>query len=283
MLKRQIILALAVVALAAGCARAEEWDKTFTVTGKPTLRLKADDGSIEVTTWTRPEVRVRVVTTGWPIGPAGIQITESQNGNVVDIFVRLPRMRWNRGNRSVRTEVTVPAQADLDLHTGDGHIESKAVAGVIRYRSGDGHIRAGGLRGDIFLRTGDGIIDATALDGAVTAETGGGQVSLAGRFDALNVRSGDGRITVDAQRGSQLTRNWTLRTGDGRILARLPADFRATLDARSGDSRINVDFEVSVRGTLNPRSIRGEINGGGAGTLTLRTNSGRIVVERALP
>ncbi|HEX9761111.1 MAG TPA: DUF4097 family beta strand repeat-containing protein [Candidatus Acidoferrales bacterium] len=280
MLKRQLVLALAVVALAAGCARAEEWDKTFTVTGKPTLRLKADDGSIEVSTWTRQEMRVRVVTSGWTIGSGGIQITDTQSGDVVDVLVRLPRMRWSSGNRWVRTEVTVPAEATLDLYTSDGHIESTAVSGNIRYRTGDGHIRVNGLRGDVSLRTGDGIIEAGALDGVVVAETRDGQVSLTGRFDALNVRASDGRITVEALRGSQMARNWTLRTSDGRIQVRLPADFKATLDARTNDGRINVDFEVSVRGAINRNAVRGDMNGGGTGTLTLRTSNGSIRIER---
>ena len=109
--------------VAAGTAAAEDWNKTYTVSGRPELRVESNDGSIEVDTWDRKTIEARVTTVGWEIGSRGVTITESQTGDRVSLNVRVPNMGWHFGTdrRSVRIVLMIPREGSLTAETGDGH------------------------------------------------------------------------------------------------------------------------------------------------------------------
>ena len=48
-------------------ARADQWDKTYAVGGRPELRMETGDGNLHVTPWERKEIAVRVETRNWTI------------------------------------------------------------------------------------------------------------------------------------------------------------------------------------------------------------------------
>jgi hypothetical protein len=276
------LVACALVGLAAAApARADEWSKKYTLTGKPELRVDANDGSIEITSADQQTIEARVTTSGWKIG-AEVHINESQNGNRITMEVRVPRghfhIGWRRDQQAVRIELRIPRQADLDIHTGDGHIHSEAVAGRIHFDTGDGHITANGLAGEIRLHTGDGHIEVARFDGSLDADTGDGRMNVSGRFDALILKTGDGSIVAEAERGSAIKSSWSLRSGDGSITLRVPEGLGAQLDAHTGDGHISVDFPITASGTLGNSTIRGKLGNGGP-ELTIRTGDGSIRLE----
>jgi DUF4097 and DUF4098 domain-containing protein YvlB len=286
-MRRTVLWACLVAAsavFAAPPARADQWDKTFQISGKASLRLDANDGYIEVNSSDAKEVRVRVITTGWRIGAGEVEITrQTQNGDHVEVELRVPRIRWSFSfssiHREIRIEVTVPREANLDLHTGDGHITARNVGGEIRLDSGDGHITADGLRGNIRIHTADGHIEGSNLDGGLDADTGDGHMRVRGRFDLLHLRTGDGSITAEALAGSKITSEWNIRTGDGSVTLRLPDGFSAELDAHTGDGSISSQLPVTVSGPLNRTTLHGKMNSGGP-SLTVRTGDGSIRIER---
>lgn len=276
-------LLLGVLAVATP-ASADQWEKTFKLTGKADLRVDSNDGPIEVSSSSAPEIHVRVWTSGWRISADEVRILrESQEGNRVEIEVRVPRSRWSWGfssiHREVRIEITVPQDANMDLHTGDGHIRARGVNGEIRLDTGDGNVNADDLKGNLRIHTGDGYIEGSGLDGVLDADTGDGHIRLRGRFDGLKVHTGDGSITADATGGSNMTGEWSMRTGDGSVTVRLPDGFSAELDAHTGDGTISSQLPITVSGALNKSSLRGNINHGGA-TLMVRTGDGSIRIER---
>ncbi len=262
-------------------ARADEWSKKYALTGKSELRVDTNDGSIEITSADQQTIEARVTTSGWKIG-SEIHINESQSGNQVTVEVRVPRghfhVGWGSDRHSVRIELRIPRQADLDIHTGDGHINSEAVAGRIRLDTGDGHIMVNGLAGEIRLHTGDGHIEGARFDGSLDADTGDGRMNVRGRFDVLTLKTGDGSIEAEAERGSAIKSSWSLRTGDGGITLRIPGDVGAELDAHTGDGHISLDFPVTVSGKLSNSDIRGKLGNGGP-ALSLRTGDGSIHLE----
>jgi hypothetical protein len=276
------LIAVATVALGAAIpAQADDWSKKYSVPGKPAVHVETDDGSIEILSGAAREVEAHIITNGWNI-PKNVHITESQEGDRVQITVKIPNMHWDWfgvGHRSLKVEVHVPPEADLDVHSGDGNVTSQSVAGSIHIDTGDGNMDVHGLKGDIHLHSGDGHIEGSDLDGTLNADTGDGHITVRGRFDSLYLKSGDGNIQADAAAGSKIAASWTLHTGDGRITLRLPESFSADLDAHTGDGRINLDFPVTVSGSLSGSSIRGKLNGGG-GTLTLTSGDGSIRVEK---
>ncbi len=241
---------------------ADDWKKNYPVAGTPELRLEAGDGNVRVSSWERGEIQAEVFTEGWRIGPGDVQITERQTGNRVELEIRVPHTHFNFGNRSVRVELMVPHQANLDIHTSDGNINAAAI------------------KGDGRFATGDGTIDIRDYDGVLKASSGDGNIRLAGRFDVLDLHTGDGTIDAEARPGSKMAREWSLRTGDGNLLLRLPENFAADIDAHTSDGRISVDLPVTTRGAMSQSNLRGQMNGGGQ-ILELRTGDGNISLRRS--
>ena len=101
----QIVLVLGI----AGAAHAEEWSKRFTISGKPELRVDANDGAVVVRAWDHKEIGARVLTTGWRI-PSDVQVVDRQMGDRVEIELKMPHHGFTFGitNRSIRIELDVP-------------------------------------------------------------------------------------------------------------------------------------------------------------------------------
>jgi hypothetical protein len=200
----------------------------------------------------------------------------------VEIRVRAPNTNWqffNIGRRFIRVELRVPRDSDLDIHTGDGSVSLEGVSGRIKADTGDGRITARDMKGEVRLHTGDGLIEGDGFDGMLDAHTGDGRIQVRGRFDSLRLRTGDGSIEAAAEPHSMFESDWSVHTGDGSILLRLPSDFSAELDATTGDGRIRSDLPVTTTGSRGRRSLRGKIAGGG-GLLQVHTGDGSITLER---
>ena len=88
---KRIRLAILVLGLVAALpAWADEWSKTYNLTGKPDLRIETSDADIRVSTWDQNTIEAKVITTRYKIGEGGIRIEEHQDGDHVDIDVRYP-------------------------------------------------------------------------------------------------------------------------------------------------------------------------------------------------
>jgi DUF4097 and DUF4098 domain-containing protein YvlB len=246
-----------------GAASADDWSKTFQISGHPELRVNVNDGSVTIRTWDRKEIEARVTTVRWKI-PSDVQVVEHQSGDRVELEVRMPHRMFtlNFGQRmSIQVELRVPREIRSDIRTGDGSIIAE------------------NLRGETRLSTGDGRIEATSLDGTLDAQTGDGRIVIRGRFDMLNLHTGDGSIEAEANNGSRITSEWSVRTGDGHVTLRLPATLSADLDVHTGDGHIQSDLPVTVSGSRNEHELRGKLNAGGP-PLIVRTNDGSIRLER---
>jgi len=255
----QLSLAAAFVSTA---ALADDWSKKFVVSGKPELRVDANDGSVTIRTLDRKEIEARVTTVGWRISSSEVQIIDHQMGDLVKLEVRTPRRAFILfGVRSIRVEIQVPRELRSDIHTGDGSITVDS------------------LRGETHLSTGDGRIEADSLDGKLDASTGDGKIRVRGRFDQLNLHTGDGSIEAEIASGSKMTSEWSVRTGDGHVTLRLPTNFSAELEVHTGDGHIDSDLPVTVSGIHRDHELRGRLNAGGP-LFTVRTNDGSIRLER---
>jgi hypothetical protein len=242
-------------------ASADEWSKTYTITGKPDLRVETSDANIRVTTWDQHTIEAKVATSGYKIGIGGgdIRIDEHQTGDTVELKVRYPHMGFTIGwnNRKVEIIIQMPREGRVDLSTSDGKIELS------------------GLKGEMQLHSGDGSEILDAVDGRLRANTSDGHIRASGRFDDLDLKTGDGRVEVRASAGSSLGNGWRLETGDGNVSLDLPADLAANVDLHTGDGHIDLDMPITTEGKIHEGQIQGKLNGGGS-PLTIRTGDGSI-------
>jgi hypothetical protein len=136
------------------------------------------------------------------------------------------------------------------------------------------------------VRMPDGVrLDAATVDGDLRVEgadtpgtisTVDGNVTYRGAMPA-RLSSVDGDITLDVigaiPDGARVT------TVDGNVTITLPATAALDLSASTVDGDITSDFPLTVKGKWGPRTMRGEINGGGP-TLRLSTVDGSLTIRR---
>src|SRR4051812_1138068 len=72
-------------------ATADEWNKSFSLNGKPELYVKTGDANIRVEPWDKDTVDIHVTTQNWKIGEDGLQILDHQTGNQVSLEVPTSR------------------------------------------------------------------------------------------------------------------------------------------------------------------------------------------------
>jgi DUF4097 and DUF4098 domain-containing protein YvlB len=250
-------------AIAVSAARAEEWSKTYNVSGKPDLRVETSDANIRVTTWDQNTIEAKVITTRYKIGEGGIRVDEHQTGDSVEIDVHYPHHNFNVGWESHKVEIIIqmPREGKVNLRTGDGKIE------------------VAGLKGEMDLHTGDGSINLDSVDGKLHATTGDGHIQASGRFDELGLKTGDGHVDVRARSGSSLAGNWRLETGDGSVSLEVPGDLAADVDLHTSDGHIDLDMPVTTEGKIRQNDIHGKLNGGGS-LLTIHTGDGSIHLRK---
>lgn len=263
-MERVALAILVLSVLAVPFARADEWSKTYSITGKPDLRVETSDANLRVDTWDKNTIEVHVTTKRYKIGEGGIKIIEHQNGDSVDLELRYPHHVFTIefGNSRVEVDIHMPREGRMNLQTGDGSIE------------------VANFKGNMDLESGDGHQEIDSVDGTLRAKTGDGHIRASGRFDSLDLNTGDGRIDARVLPGSVMTTGWTLHTGDGSVHLQLPSNFAADVDLHTSDGHINLDFPVTVEGRLGEKNIHGKINGGG-NLLTVHTGDGSIEIEKS--
>jgi DUF4097 and DUF4098 domain-containing protein YvlB len=274
--------ALSFTLVLAAPALADEWNRTFQAPGNASLVVDTNDGRVAVTSWDRPEIGIRVTSSGWKIDKQ-VTLDAVQNGSHVELTARVPNTTveiFMITSHWLHIEVSVPRNCDVEARTGDGAVTLENLSGRMRVRTGDGHVSATDVKGDVELRTGDGGIEARGMDGRLSASSGDGRISVSGRFDALDLTSGDGHIEAEAARGSKVADGWDLDSSDGGITLRIAPDLKANLDASTSDGGISVDVPVQVEGAWHAEHrLHGTLNGGGA-QVRLRSGDGSIRVER---
>jgi len=294
-----VLAGLLAISIATPAVHAEDWTKSYSISGRANVRVETNDGAVQVYTGESKQVGFRVLYEGYEINKT-LHVDSRQDGDSVQITARVSGhwgFGWNKSRR-MKIEVRMPKDADLNIDTGDGSVDTQSISGRVKIHTGDGSVRAQsvsgdvdidtgdgsitleGAKGEIRLHTGDGHVEARDLDGRVNASSGDGHIKIDGRLDALNVKTGDGSIDARVQPGSKLTGGWSIHTGDGSVDLVLPADLQANIDASTNDGHISLGIPVTVEGTFSNSQLHGKMNGGGQ-SLTIHTGDGSIRLSKS--
>jgi len=287
------------ISIATPTLRAEDWTKSYSVSGRANVRVDTNDGAVQVYTGESKQVEFRVLYEGYEINKT-LHVDSRQDGDSVQITARVSG-HWGFGwskSRRMKIEVRMPKDADLNINTGDGSVDTQSISGRVKIHTGDGSVRAQsvsgdvdidtgdgsitleGAKGEIRLHTGDGHVEARDLDGRVNASSGDGHITISGRLDALDIKTGDGSINARVQPGSKVASSWSIRTGDGSVDVVLPPDLQANIDASTNDGHISLGIPLTVEGTFKNSEIHGKMNGGGQ-SLTVHTGDGSIRLSKS--
>jgi hypothetical protein len=277
-------VAVPVVILAALAARPaaadSDWQKSYPVSGKPSLTATTGDASMEVHSCGCKEIRVRVE---WNDRHADeYTITEFQSGDHVNFELKEKQhfgFHVGMAHHEPRVWVETPGEVDLEARTSDGALKVYGVNGTMALRTSDGAVDVSDVSGAVRLVSSDGSIRVHNVTGTLESRSSDGHVSIDGKLSAVQVHTSDGNLELTLAEGSQLTTSSRVEASDGSVRIRLPKTLAADLDIHTGDGHIECQLPLTMSGynSGGGHNIRGRLNNGGA-PLTIHTSDGNVTV-----
>jgi len=277
-------LALSAVILSAGAAAAQSdttWDKSYAVSGQPSLFLSTGDSHLNIHTCGGCQA-VRIHVTAENTSLSRYTLEESQSGSTVNFSLKeKPHMGFhvNVHSSSVRVDVETPANLTLDARCADGNLTAADLHGDLTIRTSDGSQELAGLSGNLKLHSSDGHLRVRNASGALEARSSDGNQDIAGSFTSLQLHTSDGSITIELAEGSHLSADSRIESSDGSVTLRLPKNFPAELAVSTSDGSIQSTLPLVVDGYNSKgnsgHNIRGKFNGGGS-LLTIHTSDGSV-------
>lgn len=245
-----------------GGGKVETQQHDFEVSGMPTLIVENANGDVEVTGgadagMVRVTARLR--------RPDRLEYRATQEGDTVRVTVKKRRegegwwswLRWQSGASDI--VVAVPATTNMDVHSSNGDISARGVAGTITLGTSNGNVEASG---------GDGAYDLRSSNGNITVTAGRGEFSL-------HTSNGNIRFAGDPEDGTENR----LRTSNGNIKARLAGESPSVrLSASTSNGGIRLERSVAVSELKGKNRLDGVI-GDGAAEMTLTTSNGTVTIE----
>ena len=181
-MKSHCLLAIVALTLTATVAKAADADfeRSFTVSGAPTVSVHTGSGYIHL--YSGPPNQVRVhghvhVRDSWadadrvlkdilaapPVRQSGNTITaEPPPHSTAGIFTDI----------SIDYDVIAPPNSTVEAKTGSGSLEIGGIQGEVTANTGSGGIHVDNIGAKAQLGTGSGHIQATALHGTASLHTG---------------------------------------------------------------------------------------------------------------
>jgi DUF4097 and DUF4098 domain-containing protein YvlB len=281
---RAFAIALAAISFSALPLIAEnDWQKTYSVSGKPSLTFSTGDSSAELRSCGDcHEIRIRIQ---WNDRHASdYNLSEFQSGNTVNFQLHEKSgfgFHIEFGNHhGPHVFIETPAALDLEARTADGALSVSGVQGDLQLQTSDGAMDVSDVGGSVRITASDGSIHVRNASGTLESHSSDGSVHIDGRFTGVQVRTSDGSLELDLNEGSQLTTASSVEASDGRVVVRLPKNLAADLDIHTGDGHIDCDLPLVMNG-YNSRGdghqIRGRLNAGGP-PLTIHTHDGNVTI-----
>src|SRR5690242_16789155 len=138
----RLVLSAMLFALTSPCLHAEQFNKSYNLSGTPQIHVETDDASIRVRSCDCKQVQVNVDIQGYK--PDHVHVSETQSGDQINFEVRTRNQNeffhLGSSHRWIHVDLTVPQQSNLQLHSGDGQIEAENIQGDIRLTTSDGRI-----------------------------------------------------------------------------------------------------------------------------------------------
>jgi len=194
-------------------------------------------------------------------------------------------LRYNSSDQSldvrkysgVSFEVTVPAQADVEVDTSNGAITIRGIEGQFHLDTSNGAIDLIDLIGVVDADTSNGAIDVDGFNGVLELETSNGAIDIEDTEAAVDARTSNGRIDFS---GILVGDSHKMRTSNGAINVEVPLDAAITFNASTSIGSISTN--LALMGDTEGREWNASMNSQSAQfsqRLELRTSNGNIRIE----
>jgi len=279
------VLALAAGVLVSAHAGAQDWQKSYPVSGKASLTVSTGDASVDLRSCGEcRDVKVRIE---WmDRKPADFLLTEFQSGDHINFELKeKPHIGIHisiGGNQhEPRVTVETPTALDLEARTSDGGLHVSGVQGNLELHTSDGSVDVEDVGGSLRLTASDGSIKIHNVTGTLDSRSSDGQATIDGKFTALQVHTSDGSLDLTMADGTKLTTASRIESSDGRVSVKLPRTLAADLDVHTSDGQINCELPLTMEGYNSAHSsghnLRGHLNAGGV-PLAIHTSDGNVTI-----
>jgi hypothetical protein len=276
------LTAVALFACASPVYAETDWQKSYPVSGKPSLSFSTGDAATEVTSCGQcKEIRIRIQ---WNDRHAGdYTLNEAQTGDHVNFELHEKvHMHIMMGvHHEPRVYVETPTSIDVEGRTSDGSLKVAGLNGSVQLQTSDGSVDVSDVNGAVRLKASDGSIQMRNISGTLESRSSDGRVHIDGQFTGVMVHTSDGSLELSLNEGSKLTTASRVESSDGRVEIRVPRTLAADLDVHTSDGRIQCDLPLVMEGynskSDSGHSLRGRINGGGV-PLSIRTSDGNVTI-----
>ena len=276
---------LAITAGSFAFAQSGNWQKSYSVSAKPSLNINTGDASVDLHSC--GECRAVMISIDWKDRrPSDFILKESQAGDQVTF--QLEEKAQIGIHFSVRNfhapHVTVesPATVDLEAKTADGALNVSGLQGNLQLHTSDGAVDVHDVSGMLRLVASDGSIKIHNVTGTLESRSSDGHATIDGKFTALQVHTSDGNLELTLADGTQLNTASRVESSDGHVTVHLPRTMPVDLDVHTGDGRIDCALPVTVEGYNSSHgsghNLRGHLNGGGV-PLTVHTSDGNVTIN----
>uniref|UniRef100_A0A7C4GE37 DUF4097 domain-containing protein n=1 Tax=candidate division WOR-3 bacterium TaxID=2052148 RepID=A0A7C4GE37_UNCW3 len=278
---------LPALGLAAICClylyRAESSEtRTHAAAGIGSLNLSSSNGALTVSASADTLVTVRILRYCYGRDSAdaaraleNVRVEETLVGDQWWIAARIPA-----GRRAAGAEFTASCRAktSLNLATSNGKIAVTGMTASVSATTSNGPITLSNCEGDADLATTNSPITLTGTSGSARLKTSNGKTVIQVHRGPVNVKTSNGEIDCDL---SDLgpTQNAVLRTSNGKVTLRLPADVSALVDASTSNGSVTIAGFPSVTYELQERERQRARIGSGAATVTITTSNADVVIR----
>jgi hypothetical protein len=292
-----ITILVAALALTAGAAQASDFHQQVAADPRGEVDVSNISGSVIITAWDRPEVsvsadldtdsqRVRVIS-GRGHTRVCVAYGDSNGCN---------SNGYSGGGGSVRLEIQVPRQSELDVSAVSADISSSGVAGTQRLQTVSGDIDAelGSGNDEVNSVSGTVTLHGNAQDGTLHAGSVSGDLRITNVAGEVDARTVNGTLTAELAAARQVQLHTT--SGEIELSASLASGGTVETETVSGDQRLNVTgsagytyeaktFSGDIKNCFGQRSERSEYGpgdrlegtrGGGAGHVRMQSMSGDV-------
>jgi len=267
------------------------FEKTISTSSGKELITSLVAGGIEISTWDKNEVNVKVYGNDEAEEKIIFSAEETSTGVKVEGKQKDSK---NFRNLTIRVEIVVPKNYDLKLYSSGGNLTVKDITGKIETNTSGGNIKidntSGNLEaytaggnvaislsiGDIKVSTSGGKISVDDFNGNIDVSTAGGDIVLDGKNGKIDASTAGGSIKLDYE-GKNM--GIDMSTLGGNINASLPGDFDADADIGTLAGKITCDFAKVQKDNHVSSYIRAKFNNGGE-TFKCTTSAGNITVTK---
>jgi hypothetical protein len=259
-------------------ANGHDWQKTYSVSGSPSLAIETGDSSVDLhSCGDCKEIRIQVHSER---DLNDYRLEEHQDGDHVFFLLKeKPHIGFHVEWKSSRTQVNIetPSHLDLDAKTSDGNFAARELTGSVQVHAGDGSVTLEDVHGDLRLSTSDGNVAIRRATGTLEARGSDGHMQIDGQFTAVQLHTSDGNLDLTLAPGSKLNAASHVNTSDGHVILHVPATLAADLDVSTSDGRVDCSLPLTMdhydSGSGN--HLHGHLNGGGT-PLSVHTSDGNV-------